>query len=65
MKFIHVADLHFGKNIYGLSMIDDQKNWVEKFLDMCRKERPDAVVIEMCMTAAHLPVQRWNCLTIC
>lgn len=45
MKFIHIADLHFGKIIYGLSMIDDQKDWVEKFLDMCRKERPDAVVI--------------------
>ena len=63
MKFIHVADLHFGKNIYGLSMIDDQKNWVEKFLDMCRKERPDALVIAG--DVYHLPVQRWNCLTIC
>ena len=45
MKFYHLADLHFGKTIYGLSMLDDQKYWAEQFLKACREDRPDAVVI--------------------
>ena len=45
MKFFHLADLHFGKSIYGLSMLEDQRYWVEKFLDICDHNRPDAVII--------------------
>ncbi len=46
MKFLHIADLHLGKTIYGTSMIEngDQKYWIEKFIELCREERPDAVV---------------------
>lgn len=43
MKLYHLADLHLGKTIYGLSMLEDQRDWIEKFLALCRKERPDAV----------------------
>ena len=45
MKIFHLADLHFGKTIYGLSMLADQKDWTEKFLKLCANEHPDAVVI--------------------
>ncbi len=45
MRFFHLADLHFGKSVYGLSMLDDQKYWVDRFLDICGSDRPDAVVI--------------------
>lgn len=45
MKFYHLADLHIGKSIYGTSMIDDQKDWMSKFLQLCLQEQPDAVVI--------------------
>ena len=47
MRFLHLADLHFGKSIYGLSLLDngDQKHWVERFLDLAREAKPDAVVI--------------------
>ncbi len=45
MKFYHLADLHFGKSIYGLSMLQDQQYWVEKFLSLCAAEKPDAVLI--------------------
>ena len=47
MRFLHLADLHLGKTIYGVPMIDsgDQKVWVERFLQAAREIRPDAVVI--------------------
>lgn len=45
MKFYHLADLHFGKSIYGLSMLEDQRYWSTQFLNLCEKEKPDAVVI--------------------
>ncbi len=47
MKFFHIADLHFGKTIYGTSMIEsgDQKDWIEKFIGLCTEEKPDAIVI--------------------
>ena len=46
MKFLHLADLHFGKSIHGVSLLEkgDQKAWVDGFLEMVRSLRPDAVV---------------------
>ena len=44
MKLYHLADLHLGKTIYGTSMLEDQRDWIDKFLALCRKEQPDAVV---------------------
>ncbi len=47
MKFIHLADLHFGKSIYGTSLIEngDQSFWVDSFLKVVDEEKPDAIVI--------------------
>ena len=47
MRFLHLADLHLGKSIYGTSLIDngDQKVWVERFLEKARELKPEAVVI--------------------
>lgn len=47
MKFLHLADLHFGKSIYGVSMMEngDQRVWVSRFLKLTQEVRPDAVVI--------------------
>ena len=47
MKFIHISDLHLGKSIHGVSLIDngDQVVWVERFLDKVRELRPDAIVV--------------------
>ncbi len=47
MKFLHLADLHLGKSIYGTSLIDngDQKVWVDRFLNKTLELKPDAVVI--------------------
>ena len=47
MKFLHLADLHLGKSIYGVSLIDngDQIFWARRFLEKAAALKPDAVVI--------------------
>ncbi len=47
MKFLHISDLHFGKVIHGISMLEqgDQPFWTEKFLELTREISPDAVLI--------------------
>lgn len=47
MKFLHLADLHLGKSLYGVSLIDngDQIFWAERFLEKVKELEPDAVVI--------------------
>lgn len=47
MRFLHLADLHFGKSLHGLSLLDsgDQPVWAERFLALAEELRPDAVVI--------------------
>lgn len=47
MKFLHLSDLHFGKSLYGVSLIDnkDQEDWTERFLEKAEEQQPDAIVI--------------------
>ena len=47
MKFLHLADLHLGKSIHGVSLLEngDQKFWVRQFLKLAEEKKPDAVVI--------------------
>lgn len=47
MRFLHLADLHFGKSIHGISLLEhgDQEYWVEQFLKLAKDLKPDAVVI--------------------
>lgn len=47
MRFLHLADLHFGKTIHGVSLLEngDQPFWTEQFLLLVQELRPDAVLI--------------------
>ncbi len=47
MRFLHLADLHFGKSIYGTSLLEngDQGYWVDRFLALAEELSPDAVVV--------------------
>ncbi len=47
MRFLHISDLHLGKVIHGVSMLEngDQPYWVEKFLTLTAELRPEAVLI--------------------
>ncbi|MBE5883698.1 MAG: exonuclease SbcCD subunit D [Lachnospiraceae bacterium] len=45
MKFLHTADLHIGKKIFELSLIEDQKYILSQIYDIARREAVDAVII--------------------
>lgn len=47
MRLIHIADLHFGKTLHGVSLLEngDQGFWTDRFLQLAETIRPDAVVI--------------------
>lgn len=47
MRFLHLADLHLGKSLHGVSLIDnkDQEYFVDQFLKKAEELQPDAVVI--------------------
>ena len=47
MRFIHLSDLHLGKMLHGVSLLEkgDQPDWVKKFLTIVAEKQPDAVVI--------------------
>ena len=47
MQFLHLADLHLGKTVHGVSMLEngDQGAWVDRFLALTDEVRPDAVVV--------------------
>ena len=40
MRFIHLSDLHLGKMLHGVSLLEngDQPDWVEKFLTLAEKK---------------------------
>lgn len=45
MRIFHLADLHFGKGNYGQSFIEDQRYWIKQFMELCKRDRPDAIVV--------------------
>ena len=47
MRFFHLSDLHFGKSLHGVNLLEsgDQPHWVEGFLTLAARTGPDAVVI--------------------
>ena len=45
MLLFHIADIHLGKSINGMPLIDDQRYWINEFLKKCDEKDPDAVLI--------------------
>ncbi len=47
MRFLHISDLHLGKVIHGVSLLEngDQPYWAERFLSLAEELRPEAVLI--------------------
>lgn len=45
MKILHLADLHLGKNVVGLSMIDSQRHVLNQAIDLCKKENIKHIII--------------------
>lgn len=45
MKFIHTADWHIGRSLCGVSLLEDQRHFLNQLADYLAKERPDALLI--------------------
>lgn len=45
MKFFHLSDLHFGKQLHGYDLAEEQRRFIRRILEAARKERPDAILI--------------------
>ncbi len=45
MKFLHLSDLHLGKRVNEISMIEDQEYILTRIILICDDEKPDAVII--------------------
>ena len=45
MKFFHLSDLHFGKQLHGYDLIEEQQKIIQDVIEAARVEEPDAIVI--------------------
>ena len=45
MKLIHLSDLHLGKRVNEISMIEDQEYILQQILRIIREENADAVML--------------------
>ena len=45
MKFVHLSDLHIGKRVNEISMLEDQKYILGKIIEIIKKSHADAVII--------------------
>ena len=44
MKFIHLSDLHIGKRVNEISMIEDQEYILNEILQIIDDEKPKAIL---------------------
>lgn len=45
MKIIHTADWHLGKIVNNVHMTDDQRHILERFIEVVKEEKPDAIIV--------------------
>ena len=45
MRFLHVSDLHIGKRVNGMSMVEDQRHILAQIVELARERQVDALVI--------------------
>ena len=45
MKIVHLSDLHLGKRLNEFSLIEDQKDILEKIIKIIDDEKPFGVII--------------------
>lgn len=45
MKFFHLSDLHFGKQLHGYDLYLEQRNFMSQLCNYLKLEKPDAVLI--------------------
>lgn len=44
MKILHISDIHLGKKLNNMSLEEDQKYWIDRFLEKTDEIQPDVIV---------------------
>lgn len=55
MKFMHIGDLHLGKNVRGYSMLEDQRSLLKQVVQCATQEKIDALLIAGDVYDKHFP----------
>lgn len=55
MKFMHISDLHLGKNVRGFSMLEDQRSLLRQVITHAAQEKVDALLIAGDVYDKHFP----------
>lgn len=45
MKFFHLSDLHIGKQLHHYNLLEEQRDILDRIVELAKKEQPDAVLI--------------------
>ena len=45
MRFLHTADWHIGKTLYGRSLLDEQEQVIEQIIALAHDRTPNVIVI--------------------
>lgn len=45
MRFFHLADLHIGRSLNNVSLLEDQRHILKQVLELAREYKPDALLI--------------------
>lgn len=45
MKFIHLSDLHIGKKLNEISLLDDQKYILQQITEIAKAQQPDGILL--------------------
>ena len=44
-RFVHIGDLHLGRSLYRVRLIEDQRALLDQIVDLLERESPDALLI--------------------
>ena len=65
MRFIHLSDLHIGRQLHQYNLKEDQEHILGEVVEYAKMLRPDAIVIAgMCMISLYHLLRRWGFLTV-
>lgn len=45
MKLLHISDLHIGKKVNEISMLEEQKHILQQILNILKEDRPDYLIL--------------------
>ena len=45
MKFFHLSDLHFGRQLHGYDLYEEQYGFIKQLEMYLEQEKPDAVLV--------------------